>query len=49
MKGLGLCSGIGRLGAILGIILGEYKWLHLSTPVKIVAGKIFLYSSFKNR
>ena len=45
MNGLGLCSGIGRLGAIMGIILGEYKWLHLSTPVKIVAGKVFLFSS----
>jgi len=46
MNGLGLCSGIGRLGAIMGIILGEYKWLHLSTPVKIVAGASTLISAF---
>ena len=45
-KGLGLCSGIGRLGAILGIILGEYKKLHLSTPVQVVAGASTLISAF---
>ena len=45
-KGLGLCSGIGRFGAILGIILGEYKKLHLSTPVQVVAGASTLISAF---
>merc|ERR1711935_689489 len=45
-KGLGLCSGIGRLGAILGIILGQYKKLHLSTPVRVVAGASALISAF---
>ena len=45
-KGLGLCSGIGRLGGILGIILGEYKKLHLSPPVRTVIGASTLISAF---
>lgn len=45
-KGLGLCSSIGLLGGILGIILGEYQKLHRSTPVRIVAGASTIISAF---
>lgn len=43
-KGLGLCSGIGKLGAIVGIILGEYKKLH--PPVRVVTGASTLITAF---
>ena len=44
--GVGLCSGLGRLGAIAGVVLGEYKHLHLSAPVLVTAGAITLISAF---
>ena len=43
--GVGLCSGIGRLGAILGLILGEYKKLHLINPAMIVIGVLTFISA----
>ena len=42
---IGFCSGIGRLGAILGIFLGEYKQLHLSNTVMFVMGFLMLVSA----
>lgn len=43
--GVGLCSGIGRLGGIIGLILGEYKKLHLSNPAMIVIGVLTFISA----
>ena len=42
---VGFCSGIGRLGAILGIFLGEHKQLHLSTTVMFVMGFLMMVSA----
>ena len=42
---VGLCSGVARIGAITGIILGDYNLFHLFAPVLILAGTLALFSS----
>ena len=42
---VGVCSGVARIGAITGIILGDYNLFHLFTPVLILAGTLALFSS----
>ena len=43
---VGLCSGFGKLGAIAGVVLGEYKHLHLNKGVIVTAGALTLSSAF---
>ena len=40
-----MCSGVARIGAITGIILGDYNLFHFFTPVLILAGTLALFSS----
>ena len=42
---VGLCSGVARIGAITGIILGDYNLFHLFAPVLILVGTLALFSS----
>ena len=44
--GIGICSGLGRFGAMAGVVLGEYQHLHLSAPVLVTAGAMTLASAF---
>ena len=46
MKGVGICSGLGTIGGIVGIILGEYQKLPYSTTVIAVIGALTLITAF---
>ena len=42
---VGICSGMGRIGAIVGIILGEYDMFHFFKPVLVFAGTLSIISA----
>ena len=42
----GICSGVARLGAITGILIGEMKMLNESQVVLALAGGLILISAF---
>ena len=42
---VGICSGMARIGAIIGIIFGEYDMFHFLKPVLVFAGTLSIISA----